>query len=110
MTCFVQVFQSERCKNALFPYVLHAQLISFVLILPPEQYLVRCADYEAPHYAVFSSLLLFPPPLVHPNTSLSARFPNTVTHHYSPEHTNVLRVELRSVQVLKGANSDGCRH
>jgi len=35
-------------------YVLHAPFI-------PQWYLVRCTSYEAPHYAVFSSLPPLPP-------------------------------------------------
>ena len=100
MTCFVPVFPSKHCKNSLFPYVLRAQLISFVLILSPEQYLVRRADYEAPHCAVFSSVLSFPPWWTQTPPS-APHSPNTVTLCSSPELTNALRVELRSVQVLK---------
>jgi hypothetical protein len=42
----------------LSPYALHAPPISFVPILPPEQYLVSSTDREAPHYVVFSNPLL----------------------------------------------------
>ena len=38
--------------------VLHAPTISFFSILSPAQYLVSSTDHLAPHYVVFSTLLL----------------------------------------------------
>ena len=43
--------------------VLHSPLISSYLFRLPEKYLINSPKYEAPHYAVFSSILSLPPSL-----------------------------------------------
>ena len=53
--------QNPICISFLFPHKLHARPITFSSIWSPEWYLISSTDYEAPHYAVFSSLLSFPP-------------------------------------------------
>ena len=58
MVSFPQVSPPKPCMHLSSPlYLLHAPLISFS-IWSLEQYLVRSADHEFPHYAVLSIPLL----------------------------------------------------
>ena len=53
--------QNPEYASPLPPYALHAPPISFFSNLSPEIYWVRSTDHSAPHYAVFSTLLLLVP-------------------------------------------------
>ena len=77
---FPQVSPPTPCTRLSSPpYALHAPFNSFFSILSPEHYWVRCTDYSAPHYVVFSTPLL---PLLSPlgpNILLNTLFSNTLS-------------------------------
>jgi hypothetical protein len=53
---FTQVSTWKPCRRLYSSqYVLHVAPIPSLLILWPEQYLVRCRDHKAPRYTVFST-------------------------------------------------------
>ena len=79
MWSFSSIFfhQNLVCISFLFPHKLHVPPISFSSIWSPEQYVMSSTHYEASHYAVFSSLLSFPP--VRSTNLLSTLFSNTLS-------------------------------
>ena len=58
---FPSVLPTNNCGPYFYvSHVLHSPPASYSLISPLYYYLVRRTNYEAPHYAVFSSFLLLP--------------------------------------------------
>ena len=53
-----------------YPTMPHAPPISFFLISSPRKHLMISTNHEAPHYAIFSSLLLLPMPKYIPQQTI----------------------------------------
>jgi hypothetical protein len=57
----LMISRKHVCKlPVVFPFVLHVPPISYSLICSPYLYLVKSTNDDAPHCAVFSSVLLLP--------------------------------------------------